>query len=66
MMMNIFKSFICDEEGQSMSEYGLIIGLIAVIVVIAFITLSPQIRPWISDAVTNRAGEGQDAINNAM
>lgn len=33
-----------NEKGQGMVEYGLIIGLIAVIVVAIFIALGPQIK----------------------
>ncbi|MEW5767514.1 MAG: Flp family type IVb pilin [bacterium] len=65
-MMKLFKGFMRDEEGQGMVEYGLIIGLIAVIVVAVFIALGPQIRDLFSDTVTNRLQAGQDAINDAM
>lgn len=37
-------NFIKDEDGQGMVEYGLIIGLIAVVVVVAIVALGPKIR----------------------
>ena len=40
MLRNWFK----DEEGQGMVEYGLIIGLIAVVVIVALVALGPKIR----------------------
>lgn len=36
--------FLKDEDGQGMVEYGLIIGLIAVIVIAAFFILGPKIK----------------------
>ena len=33
-----------DEEGQGMVEYGLLIGLISIVVIAVLITLGPRIR----------------------
>ena len=35
----MFKNFFADESGQGMVEYGLIIALIAVVVIVALRTL---------------------------
>ena len=40
MLLNWFK----DEEGQGMVEYGLIIALIAIVVIVALAALGPKIR----------------------
>ena len=40
MLRNWFR----DEEGQGMVEYGLIVGLIAVVVIVALVALGPKIR----------------------
>jgi pilus assembly protein Flp/PilA len=32
------------EEGQAMAEYGVILALIAVLVIVVLLTLGPQIR----------------------
>lgn len=38
------KDFLKDENGQGMVEYALIIGLIAIVAVVALVVLGPQIR----------------------
>ncbi|MEW6607530.1 MAG: Flp family type IVb pilin [bacterium] len=47
------KWFRGKERGQGMVEYGLIIGLIAVIVVAIFIALGPQIKKLFEGAVSS-------------
>jgi len=39
-----------DEEGQGMVEYGLLIGLIAIVVVVALLVLGPRIRNMFQSA----------------
>lgn len=59
-MLNKFKNFIREEEGQGMTEYGLVLGLIAVAVVGALALLRGQIIEMYNEVVelvTNRAGE---------
>lgn len=41
--MNEMMRFLKDEEGQGMVEYGLIIGLVAVVVIVALAILGPKI-----------------------
>lgn len=41
--MNYISSVIFDEDGQSMVEYGLIIGLISVAAVVVLIALGPKV-----------------------
>lgn len=41
------------EKGQGIVEYGLIIGLIAVIIVAIFIALGPQIKKLFEGAVSS-------------
>lgn len=53
-MKGLFKKWLIkDEKGQGMVEYGLIIGLIAVIVVAIFIALGPQIKKLFQGAVSS-------------
>ena len=40
----MLRKWFKDEEGQGMVEYGLIIGLIAVVVIVALVALGPKIR----------------------
>ncbi len=49
------KSFFADERGQGMVEYGLIIGLIAIIVIAVFVALGPQIKNMFTNAVDQQA-----------
>ena len=40
----MLRKWFKDEEGQGMVEYGLIIGLIAVVVIVALVALGPKVR----------------------
>lgn len=40
----MLRNWFHDEEGQGMVEYGLIIALIAIVVIVALIALGPKIR----------------------
>jgi pilus assembly protein Flp/PilA len=51
-MMNKFKSLLKDEQGQGMTEYGLVLGLIAVAVVAILVTLRGQIVDLFTKAST--------------
>jgi pilus assembly protein Flp/PilA len=42
-MKKVF-GFLKDENGQGMVEYGLIIGLIAIVVIAGLLILGPKIR----------------------
>lgn len=42
--MKKINRFLADEEGQGMVEYGLLIGLISIVVIVALIVLGPKIR----------------------
>ena len=48
----MLRKWFKDEEGQGMVEYGLIIGLIAVVVIVALVALGPKIRDMF-DEVNN-------------
>ena len=41
--MNWFRNMISDENGQGMVEYGLLIGLIAIFIIVAIIFLRNSI-----------------------
>jgi pilus assembly protein Flp/PilA len=42
--VNIFQSFLKDESGATAIEYGLIAGLIAVVIISALTTLGTHIK----------------------
>lgn len=55
--MKKLMAWFKDEEGQGMIEYGLIIGLIAIVVIIALVILGPQIADLfnrVSDEINNQ------------
>ncbi len=40
----MLRKWFQDEEGQGMVEYGLIIALIAIVVIVALVLLGPKIK----------------------
>jgi pilus assembly protein Flp/PilA len=57
IVSNPLTNFVSnDESGQGMVEYGLIVGLIAIIVIAVFVALSPQLGDIFS-------GKGDSAMN---
>lgn len=61
----MFKRFLKDEDGQGVVEYGLIIGLIAIIIVAIFIALGPEIKKLFTGPVTERPHEERKDVGNA-
>jgi len=45
-----FKNMIADEDGQGMVEYGLLVGLIAIVVIGALVFLGPKIAAMFTSA----------------
>lgn len=55
------SSFERGSEGQGVVEYGLIIGLIAIIVIAVFVALGPQIKEiWSPDSVQTQPAPTSD------
>lgn len=62
-----FRSISRDEEGQGMVEYGLIIGLIAIIVIAVFVALGGPLKNMFSNAASSETlGQGQAAISQTV
>ena len=40
----MLRKFFKDENGQGMVEYGLILALIAIVVIVALVALGPKIK----------------------
>ncbi|HEY4552832.1 MAG TPA: Flp family type IVb pilin [Bacillaceae bacterium] len=57
-MMEKLKALIFGEEGQGMTEYGLVLGLIAVGVVAILITMREEITALFDRAVKAIKGAG--------
>jgi pilus assembly protein Flp/PilA len=62
-MVNKFKALLKDEKGQGMTEYGLVLGLIAVAVVGALIALRGYIVELFT-GVSGTVGDAVDSVNN--
>ncbi|OCA87518.1 hypothetical protein A8F94_06520 [Bacillus sp. FJAT-27225] len=57
--MNLLNRLVKDEEGQALTEYGLIVGLIAVAVITAVTLLGNQINALfgkVTDALKTPSG----------
>ncbi|MBE4909293.1 Flp family type IVb pilin [Bacillus luteolus] len=52
-MMNKLKGLVVEEQGQGMTEYGLVLGVIAVGVVGTLVLLRNQIQAMFTDVLTN-------------
>ncbi|MBM6619510.1 Flp family type IVb pilin [Bacillus suaedaesalsae] len=50
--MKKLKALLSEEQGQGMTEYGLVLGIIAVAVVGFLVTLRGEITGMFQDAVT--------------
>ena len=60
----MLANFIQDEGGQGMVEYGLIIGLIAIIVIAVFVALGPQLKQMFANTVdANSLNDAQAGIS---
>lgn len=57
-MMARFKAFLNDERGQASTEYGVIVGLIAIGIIVAVTALRDEIA-----GVFQRAGTALSGMN---
>ncbi|WP_158737978.1 Flp family type IVb pilin [Alteribacillus sp. YIM 98480] len=57
-MLDKLKGLFLEEEGQGMTEYGLILGLIAVGVIVALIALGDEIAGFFQNLVDELPGDG--------
>jgi pilus assembly protein Flp/PilA len=62
-MMEKMKALLTEEQGQGMTEYGLVLGLIAVGVVAVLIAMRGQIETLFNNAKDAIAGAGADAAD---
>lgn len=57
--MNAVKRFFKEEEGQGMTEYGLILGLVALVAVGALFTIGDEIGKFFNEVVTKIQNPGK-------
>ena len=55
-MLEMVKRFIQEEDGQGMTEYGLILALVAIVVIGALTLMGEEINA-IFETITNAMGE---------
>lgn len=51
--MNLLKQLVVEEEGQGMTEYGLVLGVIAVAVVGTLVSLRGEITEMFNNVLTD-------------
>ena len=59
----MLRNWLMDEEGQGMVEYGLIIALVAIVVIVALALLGPKVRDIFTK--TNTALDAAEASTGA-
>ncbi|HZG58582.1 Flp family type IVb pilin [Paenibacillus sp.] len=57
-MMNKFKALLTDEQGQGLTEYGLVLGIIAVAVVGLIAAFRNEITAIFNQALTDIRSRG--------
>lgn len=64
--MKELMKFFKDEDGQGMVEYGLIIGLIAIVVIVALSLLGPKVASMFNTAsnALDNAQKNSGTVNN--
>lgn len=50
--MELVKRLVREEEGQGMVEYGLILGLISIVAIVAIKSLGPKVKTMFEKADT--------------
>ena len=48
-MRSWFRKFVCNEDGQDLIEYGLLVGIITAVAVTAVSALGPKIQDYLED-----------------
>ena len=51
--VRILRNLSCREEGQTLTEYGLLLFFIAIVVIVAIVVLGEQISTIFSDIATS-------------
>ncbi len=52
-MLTKIKGLFVEEQGQGMTEYGLVLGVVAIGIIAALVLLRDQISTLINSVVTN-------------
>ena len=57
-MLKLAKRFFCEEEGQGMAEYGLILALVAIAAIVALGFLGDELNNIFNNVKDTLAGSG--------
>lgn len=60
MMKNLVGRLVKEEEGQAMTEYGLLVGLIAIVVIVAITTVGTELKGIFTKIGTKLTGANVD------
>jgi pilus assembly protein Flp/PilA len=55
-LLTFAKRFFCEEEGQGMAEYGLILALVAIAAVVALTAMGDTLKEKFNEIVTELSG----------
>ncbi|EKN62546.1 hypothetical protein BABA_25401 [Neobacillus bataviensis LMG 21833] len=55
-MLKKMKNLVVEEKGQALTEYGLIIGLIAVALLVVVVALGDQIKAKFNEIIVGLGG----------
>ena len=62
-MWDLIKNFLNDEEGQGMTEYIILVALIAIAVIVAVVFFRDQLKGLFFGSANKLNSEYQDAMN---
>ncbi len=61
------KSYFFGENGQSLAEYALVVGLMSVVLIAVFVLLAPQIYEALHDAIEeDTAREAEEQMEDTL
>lgn len=55
-MKNLFKRFVREEEGQDLTEYGMLVAFIAFVVLVGVTLFGTNLRTWWNAVAGNVGG----------
>ncbi|MDC3413852.1 Flp family type IVb pilin [Terrihalobacillus insolitus] len=62
-MLDQMKRLVVEEEGQALTEYGLLIGLIAVAVIATLVLIGPELDRLFNSILTELKGATGSTLN---
>ena len=64
-MKSLICRFVCDDEGQDLIEYGLLVGMISAVIVVSVAQIAPKVsQPFATVAGANDPGNSNPGTGN--